>query len=857
MIQIIGLRYFTPKDSEDGKEVRFNKLFTTVPTIERVFSDIDSIIESIPASERYNLFYTVAHCKDPQTTDNKLRIFESQEIIPFDIDNIDTARLDDYSRIFYELTGLDAEKTGESFSGNGLQFAVKTLSSFTDRRDFKYFRLFYKAIRERYNAALEKEGLPGDMDLAVWKEKSLMRLPNTENRKKNKGVKHSVLRRGNIEAQNFDWHGISGIKKVNAEDHLPKWNEKNNSTIDSTEIFKKCGVISELYESPGDIREPHFYAAISILARMTNGKERVHRLQQAIAESGSDSSVVSYTPDQVDKKIENSLESSGPHTCKSFSQFSEKCKECPLNGKITSPIQIKSSDFIATKETGFHYTASNGRRVPVYADLRKYFDELHPHISMESSGLIYRYEDGHYKYTSKNFINAFAEKHFNPQCTNAMSKEFLGIMQRTNVKPDNFFDKTSEGFLNVSNGVLNIRTGELAPHSEEYGFRYKLAHPYDPSAKSERFKAFLNDVMDGNQDKIKILEEFGGYALAGGRYEFHKFLMLTGRGRNGKGTFVDILNVLAGEDNVSHVPVNKMEHENHLQLLEGKLFNFSDEVSAGDLKKIGTIKKMTGEGHIVVKMMWHQPYMTKATAKLIMSCNELPHIPETNVAITERLLLVEFKKTYSKELGNIDTKLKQKLYEELSGILNIFLDGYRRLQAQGGFTHSVELERASAAYMMENNPILEWMEESGDFQEKPLNGRCSTILINDAYEMFSEWNLKRDSREIPMTSFAKKFASSLKFLGQRKRKRRMNWGDARPTMTFYDDLVLRGKTRSPENIEKIDANLSIISQEHREQNVHEMSKNPGFEENHGEHRKQQEHQRLNLSQDEVDMLGID
>jgi len=46
MIQIIGLRYFVPKDSKDGKQVRYNKLFTTVPTVRRVFSDIDSIIES-------------------------------------------------------------------------------------------------------------------------------------------------------------------------------------------------------------------------------------------------------------------------------------------------------------------------------------------------------------------------------------------------------------------------------------------------------------------------------------------------------------------------------------------------------------------------------------------------------------------------------------------------------------------------------------------------------------------------------------------------------------------------------------------------------------------------------------------
>ena len=194
-----------------------------------------------------------------------------------------------------------------------------------------------------------------------------------------------------------------------------------------------------------------------------------------------------------------------------------------------------------------------------------------------------------------------------------------------------------------------------------------------------------------------------------------------------------------------------------------------------------------------------------------MSCNELPHIPETNVAITNRLQLVEFNKTYSEALGNMDTNLKEKLEAELPGILNVYLKGYRRLEEQGRFTESRALEEASQAYMALNNPVMAWMQDSGDFEERPLNGRCTTISINDAYEKFSDWQLMRSSKEIEYNAFTQKFSSSIAQSRERKQRKRIKVDGKSPVITFYDDLVLRGKTRSPKDYAKIVPELGIIN----------------------------------------------
>jgi len=797
MIQIISLRYYTKKDGTKG---RTNKLITEVESLPRAFKECKSIVGALEPEERYNLFYTIAHCKSPDSTNRKLRIFDKQDSLPFDLDGIDLSKLDAYSEVLFEITKLDPKKTGQICSGNGLQFIALINNTIENRDDLKLYRLHYKAICDRINDSLKEKGLPGNADYAVYKDKSLMRFPGTKNVKE-KGTTECVMRQPHIEEQVFDWHDISKLENV-AATHELKWNEANNDTVDAKEITDKCEFIKWLLESPGEVREPHFYAGISIIARMPDGRERVHALHQSIINSGSDTSVATYTPEQVDRKIDNSLASSGPRSKKGIEAISDKCRSCPLKNSCKSPILLKAESFIATKTTGFHRLTAGGKAIPEYGDLRKHFDEKHPHIAMLDSGLIYRYQDGHYKFCEKNYIMCYAHEHFRPECTTPMANEFYGNMVRTNPKPSAFFNKTSEGFLNLANGVLELATGKLHPHSPEFGFRYKLNHEYDPQAKAPHFEAFLNDIMEGDQEKIKILEEFGGYALSGGRYKYHKFLMLTGKGRNGKGTYVDVLEQLAGTDNYASVPIDKMNNENNLQLLEGKLFNFSDEVNSQDLKRIGIIKKMTGEGRIMVKMMYHQPYATQATAKLIMSCNELPYIPETNMAIRNRLLLVEFNKTYSQEIGNIDYALKDRLRAELPGILNILIKGYQRLEKQGGFTYSKALEAANEEYMVSNNPVLSWFKTSGEIIEKPLNGRCTVVTTQDAFEAYSQWALSKGEKALNYRSFSQKFPSAFSMPRERHTRRTIKVDGKNSKMGVYYDLVLQGATRNPDNLDE-------------------------------------------------------
>lgn len=793
MIQIIALRNARKKD---GKKTLFHRHIKTIKplSVADLFKKIDKAVDMIPEDERWNIYYTALNCVDPDKAQRRLRVFESQKIIPFDVDNLDIERLEEYKTIFFELTKLDPNKTGCVFSGNGLQFIVEIPEAFTEVSFFQEKRAHYKSICSEYDSMLKKAGLPGDMDSSVWSPARILRLPNTENRKEKKGIKQARMLQANIEAQEFDWEGVSKIATVQEVHHISDWNPKNNAAIDHKEIYKQCNFFQWLRDSPGEVREPQYYAGLSIMARMDDGSKRAHTLQQKISETSNDTSVASYSFDEVEKKIDQALNMSGPRTCQGIDAIWGKCSKCPHYQKVNSPVSFKGEEFIATADSGFHRYDAKGRPIPQVDDLVKFFNKETPFKTINTAGAVYVYRENHYQLFTMTELKGFARKHFSPNVTEKTRKEFADTVKVDNLVPIEFFTEKTNGLLNFQNGVLNLKTKELVPHSPEFGFRYILPYSYDPEAKAPAFEKFIKDVLMNDENMVKIIQEFGGYALSGDKYKYHKFLMLTGGGRNGKGTLVNVLKKLAGKKNCSDVPMGSMGRDINKQLMEGKLFNFCDEINKNDFRDIGELKKMTGDGTIMVRQMYGNPYTTEARAKLIFACNKLPELAETNTAIRNRLILVPFNNEYTEQRGNIDYSLPEKLEAELSGIFNFFLEGYVRLEKNGRFTDSKVISDWVQDYFSQSNPVIDWMEETGSVEVKPLNGKCTFVKTSDLLTSFNDWWIGK-GKEYSMKEFVSKFKEAVSQGSNRKGRIRIN--DARPNGFF--DVCMQSKTYDTES----------------------------------------------------------
>jgi hypothetical protein len=94
------------------------------------------------------------------------------------------------------------------------------------------------------------------------------------------------------------------------------------------EVALGCRQIAALQTRRGQVTEPHWHAALGVLAHCVDGHDRAHEWSDTEWHGA------------IDEKLER-LESFGPTTCAKFASLDRAgCVGCPHSGRITSPIQL-------------------------------------------------------------------------------------------------------------------------------------------------------------------------------------------------------------------------------------------------------------------------------------------------------------------------------------------------------------------------------------------------------------------------------------------------------------------------------------------------------------------------------------
>lgn len=269
--------------------------------------------------------------------------------------------------------------------------------------------------------------------------------------------------------------------------------------------------------------------------------------------------------------------------------------------------------------------------------------------------------------------------------------------------------------LNLKNGVLNLNTYKMEPHSKEDFSTIQLNVIYDDTAECPRFLQFLNEVLiaeDGTPDREAqcLVQEFVGYCLTADT-RFEKALMLIGEGSNGKSVLLTVIEELIGEGNISAVPLEQMNNEFRLAELHGKLLNLCAEVSSRGRNPVNAdvFKQVISGDLIQASKKYQPPFNFHPTAKHIFAMNDLPTIYDTSHGFWRRLFVVRFRRTFSEK--EQDRGLIDKLRAELPGILLWALSGLCALREQGQFTTARTVEAETANFRRQSNPVSTFVEE--------------------------------------------------------------------------------------------------------------------------------------------------
>ncbi len=294
---------------------------------------------------------------------------------------------------------------------------------------------------------------------------------------------------------------------------------------------------------------------------------------------------------------------------------------------------------------------------------------------------------------------------------------------------------TSGRFLSLENGLLNLQTRELTPHTPDYFTLVKLPFNYDQDAICPLFETFLEQIMLGRRDYIDLILEFIGYLFRPDLGE-QKFLLCFGEGANGKGVLFDVIQSLVGVENCSQVPLYRFGDRFALQSTIGKVCNLTNESSHIIENEAENILKSFVAGDMMTIDRKHRnPIEVKPTAKLLISTNALPRFNDKSQAVWRRILLVPF--DFTVEEKNQVKNLAEELKKELPGILNLALDGLDRLNMQG-FTKPAGQKELMEEYRRDTDPARMFLLDNYQPALDSYYIRCADVY--SAYRDFCEEN---------------------------------------------------------------------------------------------------------------------
>ena len=307
--------------------------------------------------------------------------------------------------------------------------------------------------------------------------------------------------------------------------------------------------------------------------------------------------------------------------------------------------------------------------------------------------------------------------------------------------------------LNVANGTLDLRTGELRPHRR--GDYLTKASPvaYDSAAGCPQWLRFLDRIFAGDAELVEFVRRSIGYTLTGLTREQCLFLC-HGPGRNGKSVFLRIVSALLGEDYAQQAPSETLltrdqrSASNDIARLRGARLVTAVETPEGRRLDENLAKQLTGGDKITARFLHREFFEFTPVLKLWIATNHRPEIRGTDLAIWRRIRLIPFGVIIPED--EVDEDLGDKLEAEIPGVLAWAVAGCLAWQADG-LRAPTAVVTATQAYRAE-------MDQIGRFiDERCATGPASTSTAAVLFDHYRTW--AADSGEHAVT--ARKFRDQL------------------------------------------------------------------------------------------------
>ena len=359
-----------------------------------------------------------------------------------------------------------------------------------------------------------------------------------------------------------------------------------------------------------------------------------------------------------------------------------------------------------------------------------------------AGGLLYIYLDGVWRPIGDDFIKNLCREKLGNEARIHRINEVLAHIQDTSWVQILEMNK-HKNLINLRNGMLDWQTGKLFEHDPKYYSSIRIPVVYDPSADSSKIAEWLETTLK-DAELIQLVFELLGYSLIPDT-SMCKAFMLVGSGKNGKSTFISVMEQLLGTDNVSKVPLQELaEHRFKRAELFGKLVNLFADLDNKSLENTTYFKTIVSGDSIDAERKNRDPFFFRPFARLVFSANEIPRTRDKSYAYYRRWCIIPFEQKFDGKNENKNLLAELNTRENMSALLNNAIAGLRSMMKRGDFVEPQKVQQALQDYEKQNDPVKAFLSNSCVFDPQEMIERGA--LYNEFCKFCVEEGYKETSR---------------------------------------------------------------------------------------------------------------
>jgi putative DNA primase/helicase len=326
--------------------------------------------------------------------------------------------------------------------------------------------------------------------------------------------------------------------------------------------------------------------------------------------------------------------------------------------------------------------------------------------ALSAEGRVALYEDGVYRVDGSGYTTALAVKlrnRYRPTHRKTAEEYAAALLNEQDLRLPTH---TSTAVLNCVNGMVDLGTGELAPHHPKYLSTTQIPVAWEEDASCPMYEWWLADV-GLSEGQVEALEEVVSTMLDPSRTPT-KAGFLFGPSRSGKSTFLRLAQAMAGVGNCSAVTLHQLSDNRFMAAnVFGKMLNAAADLSGDDVDDLSMFKMLTGEDLIQADRKYGTQFAFTNRALFLFSANDLPTVSETSNAYVERIVPFRFGRSFAgAEKPEIEAEI---LANELPGVLARWVRAWQRRQRRGGYA-SVDVGVMSE-FLTRSNRVAAWVAD--------------------------------------------------------------------------------------------------------------------------------------------------